>query len=604
MPAFVAGILLCNGLRGLVGGRFSGRLRPMSILVPVLLVGALASAAMTLEAAPMAASLDVGGRPKIVKMAPNEDVPGLGAYLIGAVADLGGTPEVALKGYLGALAEDPDNLELRQRTFELALMAGNVDDAIRLAKTLPALEQTTMTWLAQMADAAHEGKIAGARKLAKEAGKVSPDLLQFRLMQAYLDFANGSRVDALVAALEKQPLPKTMTGRRDYHIARLWLKDGNMEKALAALKRARSVEPGAVSTALLLGQTLARQGQPDAGAAVYDEFRAVNPAVALLVPEGKTLLLEQPAAFASTLDEDMAATLADFGLLVWGQGAMGPARQVLNLSLWLNPNDVYTRYYSGLLLEMGGDSNGAALSYATLDKAGVPEGVRIAAKVRLAEVQFRQGDAETPWLTLRKLAQEHPEIANLQRSVAQLAFARKDYQQAQASYSALLASLPEQTSSEARAELYFARGAAYERDGKVKEATDDLQAALKLVPANPQVMNYLGYMWVDKGVNIPEAFEMLQKAHLLAPQDGAITDSLGWAYYRQGDYATAMTYLVMATEQDPESPEIYDHLGDAFAKLGRRRDAEREWQRALDLVAAGKNVPGEDFVKAVKKKLR
>jgi Flp pilus assembly protein TadD len=150
----------------------------------------------------------------------------------------------------------------------------------------------------------------------------------------------------------------------------------------------------------------------------------------------------------------------------------------------------------------------------------------------------------------------------------------------------------------------FARGAAYERDGKVREASEDLQAALKLVPTSAQVMNYLGYMWIDKGVNVVQAFELLQKAHLLAPQDGAITDSLGWAYYKQGDYATAMTYLVAATEQDPESPEIYDHLGDAFAKLGRRRDAEREWQRALDLVAAGKEAPGDDFAKAVKKKLK
>jgi Flp pilus assembly protein TadD len=234
----------------------------------------------------------------------------------------------------------------------------------------------------------------------------------------------------------------------------------------------------------------------------------------------------------------------------------------------------------------------------------VPEGVRIGAKIRLAEIQFRKGDSDTPWATLRKLVEEHPDVINLQRSVGQLAFARNDYAQAVESYSVLLKNLPERTSPEARAELLFARGAAYERDGKVKEATVDLQAALKLVPTSAQIMNYLGYMWVDSGVNVDEAFQLLQKAHLLAPQDGAITDSLGWAYYKQGDYATAMTYLVAATEQEPESPEIYDHLGDAYAKLGRKLDAEREWQRALDLANAGHEVPGKDFVKNVKKKLR
>lgn len=575
----------------------------MSIFLPVVIVGAVASTVLALDASPHAADTPPKG-PMIVKMEPGAETPGVGAYLIGAVADLGGTSDLALQGYLKALAEDPDNLELRQRVFEMSLMSGDIDNAVRLAKTLKEMDQTTMTRLVQMADFAHDGKIEPARKMVREISKVSPELLQFKLLQAYLDFAKGTRVESLIAWLDSQPLPKTMAGRRDYHEGRLWLKAGNPEKALVALKKARAAEPGAVSTALLLGQTLARQGQPDAGAAVYDEFRAANPAIALLVPQGKELLVNQPAPFASTLDEDLSATLADFGLLIWAQGAMGPARQVLNLSLWLNPTDVYSRYYTGLLLEMGGDNEGAAKHYTLLDKDGVPNGVRIGAQIRMAEVQFRQGDEETPWLTLRRLAKENPGIPNLQRSVGQLAFARHDFAQSVASYSVLLDGLPAGTPPEARAELLFARGAAYERDGKVKEATADLQAAMKLVPTSAQIMNYLGYMWIDKGINVDEAFELLQKAHLLAPQDGAITDSLGWAYYKQGDYATAMTYLVVATEQDPESPEIYDHLGDAFAKLGRMEDARREWQRALDLVAAGKEAPSDDFEKIVRKKLR
>jgi len=290
---------------------------------------------------------------------------------------------------------------------------------------------------------------------------------------------------------------------------------------------------------------------------------------------------------------------------VWAQGALGPARQVLNLSLWLNPNEVYTRYYAAMLLEMGNDLPGARAHYeALINGAAVPANVKLAAQIRLAEVQFREGDEETPWKTLRQLAKDNPAVPNLQRSVAQLAFNRGDYATATDSYSVLIATLPEHTPPDARAELLFARGAAYERGGNVKAATADMQEALKLEPTNAQVLNYLGYMWVDKGVNIEQAFDYLQKAHLLAPEDGAITDSLGWGYYKQGDYATAMTYLVIATEQEPESPEIYDHLGDAYAKLGRRDDARREWQRALDLVAAGKETPTEDFEALVRKKLR
>lgn len=596
---------------GVVRGAISVTLAGMSIFVPVLVIGALAGAALAMDT-PEVMAQNVPQRltnqataSVVMPMQASETVPGLGAYLIGAISDLNGKPDVALQGYLRALSEDPDNMELRQRTFELALMAGDVPNAVRLARSMPEIEQTTMTRLAKMADYAHAGNGDKACKMARDVMKVSPELLQFTLLEAYLDFANGKPVADIVKRLESQPQPGTMNGRRNYHIARLWLKAGDTPKALTALQLAHAQEPGAVGSTILLAETLARNGQADAAAAVVEAFRAENPAVALLVPTGREMMTATLPPFASSVDMDLAATLADFGLLVWAQGALGPARQVINLSLWLNPQDVHTRYYAAMLMEMGNDLPAATDLYTSLiDGEGVPAQVKLAAQIRLAEVQFRSGDEETPWRSLRMLARDNPKIPSLQRSVAQLAFNRGDFNQAIDSYTALIDSLPAATPQEARAELLFARGAAFERDGNITAATRDLQEALKLTPTNAQILNYLGYMWVDKDMRIDEAFELLQKAHLLAPEDGAITDSLGWAYYKQGDYATAMTYLVMATEQDPESPEIYDHLGDAYAKLGRKDDAKREWQRALDLLAEGHEAPYDGFEKRVKRKLR
>lgn len=579
----------------------------MSIFVPVLMIGAMASAAWAMEdSGRAAAAAPLPGNPVQVIQHPAEaDTPGLGAYLIGAVADIGGSPTVALEGYLRALSEDPENMDLRARSFELALMAGDVDNGVRLARSIPQIEQTTMSRLVLMASMAHEGKVADARKMAGEVSKVSPELLQFQLFAMYLDFAQGGKAGDFVARLDKQALAESMTGRREYHKARLWLKAGEPQKALAALRKAHASEPSAVGTTVLLGETLVRQGQPDEAAALFDAFRANNPAVALLVPSGQELLDHQPGAFASTLDDDLASVLGDFGLLIWAQGAMGPARQVLNLSLWLNPDDVHVRYYTGMLLEMGGDFGAARRHYAALaGQRNVPAGVELSARIRLAELRYRDGDVDAAWKDLSQLAKENPGILSLQRNVAQIAFERGAFKEAIEGYTRLLNSLDDTASKETRTELLFARGAAHERHGNVPEATRDMQAALELMPTNPQVLNYLGYMWVDNNMHIPQAFEMLQKAHLLAPQDGAITDSLGWAYYKQGDYATAMVYLLRATEQEPESAEIYDHLGDAYAKLGRKEDAQREYRRALDLVEKGGEVPGKGFEKGLRRKVR
>ena len=79
---------------------------------------------------------------------------------------------------------------------------------------------------------------------------------------------------------------------------------------------------------------------------------------------------------------------------------------------------------------------------------------------------------------------------------------------------------------------------------------------------------------------------------------------MGWAYYQKGAYSTALTYLQQALDLEPSSPEIWDHTGDALAKLGKQAEAVRHWQRALDLAEQGMTVPSKDFVRQVRRKLR
>ena len=87
--------------------------------------------------------------------------------------------------------------------------------------------------------------------------------------------------------------------------------------------------------------------------------------------------------------------------------------------------------------------------------------------------------------------------------------------------------------------LYYFRGIAYERTHQWPKAEADFKEALKLYPDEPLVLNYLGYSWVDKGVNLDEAFKMLRRAVDLKPTDGYIVDSLGWANYKLGHYDEA-----------------------------------------------------------------
>jgi tetratricopeptide (TPR) repeat protein len=129
--------------------------------------------------------------------------------------------------------------------------------------------------------------------------------------------------------------------------------------------------------------------------------------------------------------------------------------------------------------------------------------------------------------------------------------------------------------------LYFAR-AVSEQAVKSNAASEaDLQAALKLSPDQPEVLNYLGYTWVDEGRNLPQAVAMLEKARALSPYDGYIVDSVGWAYYRLHRYEDASKTLQAAVLLVPGDPTINEHLGDAYWMAGRKLDARFQWNHAL-----------------------
>ena len=124
-----------------------------------------------------------------------------------------------------------------------------------------------------------------------------------------------------------------------------------------------------------------------------------------------------------------------------------------------------------------------------------------------------------------------------------------------------------------------------------------------LAPEEPLVLNYLGYSWLERGKNIPEASEMLERAAKLAPNDGYIADSLGWSHYLRKQYGKASKILENAVSLEPGSATINDHLGDAYWHTGRKREARYQWKKALavndDLPPADKKRVSEKLEKGL-----
>jgi len=218
------------------------------------------------------------------------------------------------------------------------------------------------------------------------------------------------------------------------------------------------------------------------------------------------------------------------------------------------------------------------------------------AQLRVAANLESLGHIDEAVAQLQAMAAQHPDRASAEIQLGDLLRGQKRFVEAAGAYSEAARRL-KAAGSPPHWALYYSRGIAYERSGQWSLAEADLEHALELKPDQPLVLNYLGYSWIDRGEKLKRGLKMIEKAVSLRPEDGYIVDSLGWAHYKLGDYAGAISYLEKALELVPDDPTINDHLGDAYWKSGRTLEARYQWRQALAFK------PDKEDVKPIEAKL-
>lgn len=129
--------------------------------------------------------------------------------------------------------------------------------------------------------------------------------------------------------------------------------------------------------------------------------------------------------------------------------------------------------------------------------------------------------------------------------------------------------------------IYFLRGAMYERMKKFEPAEEQFRLALKLNPQSAAALNYLGYMLADRNVRLPEALEMVEKAVAMEPTNGAFLDSLGWVYFRLNRLDDAAENLRQSIARSGRDATVHDHLGDVYSSQSKLKEAIAQWERAM-----------------------
>ncbi|MEP5760166.1 MAG: tetratricopeptide repeat protein [Litoreibacter sp.] len=205
-----------------------------------------------------------------------------------------------------------------------------------------------------------------------------------------------------------------------------------------------------------------------------------------------------------------------------------------------------------------------------------------AAELGRAEALRRSGREDAAIEVLKQLAKTHGELPLVHVTLGDTLRGMDRFEESIKPYNAAVDLI--ETPAEQHWIIFFARAIAHERSDMWTEAEADFRKALELRPEQPQVLNYLGYSFLEMQTNYDEALDMIERAVALRPDSGYIIDSLGWGLYRLGRYDEAVGHMEKAVERQPIDPIINDHLGDVYWAVGRKREAEFQWHRALSFI--------------------
>lgn len=535
------------------------RLLPISAAVLTLL------AAVPSLAAPPPPAPEPGADPRVER-----PVSAYGAFLAGRAAYNAGETRLAA-GYLAAAhAAAPDAPLAADRAFASALLAGDVDLVVALAPGREApIGEIGRVAAAVQALAGGDARAVHADWRARPLSGVHRGPAAF--LAPWLAAAAGDWDAALAAPpADADPLTRLFG---EYHQAQLLEHRRRHREAEAIYRRLLAERAGAPLVRQAYGEFLERRGRRAEAVALYDAALAGGEDSRLRQARDRAARRGRAPA-GPTLAEGAAQALYAAGGAAMVAGGSEIAIVYLRFSLVLSPGQGETLLMLGEALTQAGLASAAREAW-----AAVPADSPVAsdAGVMLAYSLQDAGETDQALSAARAAFAADPTDPDAGFALASLLNAQQRHDEALQVLSAPALAQAEDW------RVRLVRGAAYERSGDLPRAQAELQAALALQPDSPEVLNYLGYLWIDHGERVEEGVAMVERALEQEPDSGAYQDSLAWGRYRQGRYGEAVELLERAIALEPADPVITDHLGDAYWRVGRRREAEFQWRRVLTL---------------------
>ena len=539
-------------------------------LLALLAAGALSACATDAPPPPATATATPVARP-----APSGASSSFGLFLAGRTAlDEGHASDAA--DLLSRAADAEGGLPLlRQHAFSAALMAGDIPKAASLAPdgedADPAARRLGI--LVRGDEALAAGRYKEAVVLLTSDQISYPHKSAAVLLARWAQAGAGDKAALTTLQINGDGAAQFFSNLSQ---AILYEKAGQLGPAEAAFKGLQTVgDPGSV-VSIAYGAFLERRSRWTEAAAIYDAAIARSPTDTALRASRARAMSHKHAPPMVTTTQGAALTLVAYSGVLVNEHQSELALAYLRLSLRLDPVQDDAWMMVGDLLSQQDDPENAQVAYA---KVRPVSGRYIAARGRLAWSYENNGDTATALRLARETVVRSPDSTQAAVTLADILRASDRFEDSAKVLDSLIAAQGERPEWR----LLYMRAIAYDGADQWPKAEQDLIAALKLRPDEPQLLNFLGFNWVDRGQHLEEAVAMLKRAVDANPQSASMLDSLGWGYYRLGDFKNAVEKLEVAATLEPANASVNNHLGDAYWRAGRKLEAQFQWRRVLSL---------------------
>ena len=511
-----------------------------------------------------------------------------GSYLAARHASVERDASSAATFYRSALRTDPKNNELLDRAFISSLADGDIDEAVKLADRILTMDKSNrVARLVVGVRDLKQKKYAAAQQNINQSIRGPITDLVATLLSGWASYGAGDTKSA-IANIDKLTGPEWYPIFKDLH-AGMILELANREKdAGARFERAYKLDDSMLRVSEAYARWLSRNKDSTAAKAVYEAFDKKLPRHPLVL-EGlrETKAGKKLSPLVDSPQSGAAEALYGIGATLTRRGGEDLALVYLQLALYLAPNHSLALLSLADLYE---SVKKPAMAIKIYERVPASSPLKRNAQIQLATNLDAADRSDEAIKILKTVTTEDPKDLEAIMALGNIERGRKKFADCAETYSLGIDALPP-NNDKANSVYYYYRGICEERSKQWSKAEADMRKALELQPEQPHVLNYLGYSWIDQGINLDEGMKMIKRAVEQRPDDGYIVDSLGWAYYRIGNYEDAVKHLERAIDLKPEDPTINDHLGDAYWRIGRTLEAKFQWAHARDLKPEPEELP-------------